>query len=158
RSSQHDIGELQLRAPDGHLFPLRRVAKFSIESGQPEITRENLKRMVSVTGRIGGRDLGSTVADVKKMLDTPGLLPAGLRYRLGGQYEQQQIAFRGIVKVIFAAGALVFLLLLFMYESLRVAICIMITTTLAIAVVLVALWLTHTELNVSSLMGMVMIV
>jgi multidrug efflux pump subunit AcrB len=52
----------------------------------------------------------------------------------------------------------VFLLLLFLYESFRVAIAILITTVLAMATVMVGLWLTKTELNISSLMGMVMIV
>ena len=113
--------------------------------------------MVAVTGR-SDRDLGSTIRDVKNVLDQPGLLPAGVRYRLGGLYEQQQIAFRGLLKVIVAAAALVFLLLLFLYESFRVAICILLTTVLAIAVGLRRLWLTGTELNISSLMGMVMIV
>ncbi|HEY8749991.1 MAG TPA: efflux RND transporter permease subunit, partial [Tepidisphaeraceae bacterium] len=62
------------------------------------------------------------------------------------------------LRVICAAGVLVFLLLLFLYESFRVAISIMLTTVLAIGSVFVGLWLTGTELNVSSLMGMVMIV
>ena len=47
---------------------------------------------------------------------------------------------------------------MFLYESFRVAICILVTTGLAIAAVLIGLWLTGTELNISSLMGMVMIV
>jgi multidrug efflux pump subunit AcrB len=157
RNTTRDVGDLQLRAPDGHLFPLKRVAKLSVITGQPEITREDLKRMVSVTAR-SDRDLGSTIRDVKNVLDQPGLLPAGLRYKLGGLYEQQQIAFQGLIKVIIAAAALVFLLLLFLYESFRVAICILLTTGLAIAVVFAGLWLTGTELNISSLMGMVMIV
>src|SRR5262249_17724567 len=92
RKTTQDRGELLLRAPDGHLFPLKRVASLTTVSGQPEITRENLKQVVSVTGRISGRDLGSTVRDVQQVLDRPGLLPQGVRYTLGGIYEQQQIA------------------------------------------------------------------
>ena len=157
RRTTHDIGELQLRAPDGHLFPLKRVARLNILTGQPEITREDLKRMVSVTAR-SDRDLGSTIRDVRAALDQSGVLPAGVRYKLGGLYEQQQIAFRSLLKVIISAAALVFLLLLFLYESFRVALSIMITTLLAIATVFLGLWLTKTELNISSLMGMVMIV
>jgi multidrug efflux pump subunit AcrB len=153
-----DIGDLQIKSPDGHLFPLKRVAKIVTLSGQPEITRENLKRVVSVTGRIIDRDLGSTVRDVQQLLDQPGTLPEGVRYTLGGMYEQQQIAFKGMLRVIIAAATLVFLLLLYLYESLRVAIAIMLTTVSAIAVVFIGLWLTKTELNISSMMGMVMIV
>jgi CzcA family heavy metal efflux pump len=156
RKSLLDIGELTLRAPDGHYFPLKRVAKLSVVTGQPEITREDLKQMVSVTAR-SNRDLGSTIRDVKAALDAPGVLPAGMRYRLGGLYEQQQIAFQGLVKVIAAGAILVFLLLLFLYESFRVALSIIVVTVLTLAVVMIGLWITGTQLNISSLMGMVMI-
>jgi CzcA family heavy metal efflux pump len=157
RATALDLARLQLRAPDGHLFPLSRVATLKVVTGEPEITRQDLKRVVHVTAR-SDRDLGSTIRDVRKMLDQPGFLPSGVRYTLGGLYEQQQIAFRGLVQVIAAGAALVFLLLLFLYESFRVAIAIMITTLLAMASVFIGLWLTDTELNISSLMGMVMIV
>jgi multidrug efflux pump subunit AcrB len=157
RNTTRSVTDLQLRAPDGHMFPLSRIATLHTITGQPEITREDLKRTVAVTAR-SDRDLGSTIRDVKDVLAQPGLLPAGVRYKLGGLYEQQQIAFRGLVGVIAAASALVFLLLLFLYESFRVAISIMLTTLLAMAVVFVGLWITGTALNISSLMGMVMIV
>jgi CzcA family heavy metal efflux pump len=157
RRTTRDVENLQLRAPDGHLFPLKRVATLTTISGQPEINREDLKRVVSVTGR-SDRDLGSTIRDVRNVLDQPGFLPTGVRYTLGGLYEQQQIAFRGLVQVMAAGAALVFLLLLFLYESFRVAVCILLTAVMAIAVVFVGLWLTGTELNISSMMGMVMIV
>ena len=77
---------------------------------------------------------------------------------LGGLYEQQQIAFKGLIAVFAAAVALVFLLLLFMYESFRLVLSIMITTLLAVSAVFIGLWLTHTELNISAMMGMTMII
>ncbi len=157
RQTTADVENLQIRAPDGHLFPLKRVAELHRITGQPEITREDLKRVVSVTGR-SDRDLGSTIRDVQAVLNQPNFLPAGVRYTLGGLYEQQQIAFRGLLQVMAAGAALVFLLLLYLYESFRVALAIIFTTLLAIAVVFLGLWVTHTELNISSLMGMVMIV
>jgi multidrug efflux pump subunit AcrB len=158
RQTTSDVLELPIRAADGHVFPLKRVAKINTIVGEPEITREDLKRVVSVTAQITGRDLGSTIADVKKTLEAPNVLPKEMRYTLGGQYEQQRIAFAGMLRVIIAAGLLVFLLLLFLYESFRVAIAMMLTTVAASAVVFLGLWLTKTELNISSLMGMVMIV
>jgi CzcA family heavy metal efflux pump len=158
RKTDQDISDLPIRAPDGHVFPLKRIATLEVITGQPEITRQDLKQVVSVTGRIEGRDLGSTMRDVRAALDAPGLLPTGVRYTLGGLYEQQQIAFQGLLMVIAAAVTLVFLLLLFLYESFRVAIAILLTTLLAIAFVFIGLWVTGTELNISSLMGMVMIV
>jgi CzcA family heavy metal efflux pump len=158
RTTLPHVENLTLRAPDGHLFPLKRVATLKTVTGQPEITREDLKRMISVTGRITGRDLGSAVQDVRDELNKPGVLPAGITYRLGGLYEEQQSAFRGLLLVIASAALLVFLLLVLLYESFRVAVAVLIVAALAICVVFAGLWLTFTELNITSIMGMVMIV
>ncbi len=158
RATESDLERLQLRAPDGHLFPLGRIATVSAITGQPEIMRDNLKRMISVTGRISGRDMGSVIRDVKGVLRRPGLFPQGVYYSLGGLYRQQRIAFAGLMAVFAAAVALVFLLLLFLYESFRVALAILATTLLALMGVFIGLFITGTELNISSMMGMTMIV
>jgi CzcA family heavy metal efflux pump len=158
RNRQPGIGQLQLRAPDGHLLPLSRIARVTPITGQPQIKRDDLKRMVAVTGRIADRDMGSTIRDIKAALARPGLLPSGVYYRLGGLYEQQQIAFEGLIIVLAAAVVLVFLLLLFLYERFRVAIAMLLTTLLATAAVFVGLWMTDTELNITSMMGLTMIV
>ncbi|RDS86017.1 efflux RND transporter permease subunit [Dyella psychrodurans] len=152
------VSALPIRAADGHLFPLSQVATLQVVQGQPEITRNNLKRMVAVTGRIAGRSMGATVDDVKTMLAKPGLLPKGMYYELGGLYQQQQEAFRGLTVVLLAAIALVFTLLLFLYESFRVAISILAMPLLAIGAVFIGLWITGIELNISAMMGMTMIV
>src|SRR5438128_1485075 len=147
-----------LRAPDGHLFPLKRVATLVPLSGQPEIMRDDLKRMVAVTARISGRDLGSTVREVKRELATSHLIPNNVLYTFGGLYEQQQIAFRGLTIILIAAIILVFLLLLFLYESFRVAFAMLLVPLFAVAGVFVGLWVTGTEFNITSRMGMTMIV
>src|SRR5437660_5870033 len=121
RETMRNIDNLLLRAPDGHLFPLKRVATLIPVSGQPEIMRDDLKRMVAVTARISGRDLGSTVRDVKRRLTSSRVIPNNVFYTFGGLYEQQQIAFRGLTIILIAAIVLVFLLLLSLYESFRVA-------------------------------------
>jgi multidrug efflux pump subunit AcrB len=152
------LGQLQIRAPDGHLFALDRVADQVTVTGQPEISRDNLKRMVAVTARIDGRDLGSTIADVQKTLGDKTLLPSGVYYELGGLYQQQQIAFKGLLSVFGAAIALVFGLLLFLYERFRVALAVMAMPLLAAGAVFIGLWITGIELNISAMMGMTMII
>jgi CzcA family heavy metal efflux pump len=158
RATERDLRRLQLRAPDGHIFPLNRIAAINVITGQPEITRDDLKRMVAVTGRISGRDMGAVIRDVKKVLNRPGVIPKGIYYDLGGLYRQQQIAFAGLIAVFAAAVALVFLLLLYLYESFRISGVILFTTLLSVTAVFLGLWLTGTELNISSMMGMTMIV
>jgi CzcA family heavy metal efflux pump len=158
RMTETDVSALQLRAPDGHLFPLRRVATLEPVAGQPEIDRENLTQMIAVTARISGRDMGSTVADVVTALSQPGAVPKGVSYQLGGLYQQQQIAFRGLEIVFGAAALLVFLLLLFLYESFGLALSVLVTALLAVSAVFIGLWVTHIDLNISAIMGMTMII
>ena len=158
RDSARTLDLLRLRAPDGHLFPLKRIVTLTPVTGQPQITRDDLKQMVAVTGRISGRDMGSTIRDIKTILDQPNFLPAGMYYTLGGLYAQQQIAFRGLITVFVSAVLLVFVLLLFLYESFRVALAMMLTTLLALAAVFIGLWLTGTELNITAMMGMTMVI
>ena len=157
RANTTALNNIWLRANDGHIFPLKRIAKVSIESGQVQITRDNLKRMVAITGRISGRDLGSTIKAVKQTLNNSKLLTKDMYYQLGGLYQQQQIAFKGLIMVFIAALALVFLLLLYLYEDFMAAIAIIISPLLAMPAVFIGLWLTGIELNITAIMGMTMI-
>jgi multidrug efflux pump subunit AcrB len=81
----------------------------------------------------------------------------GLRFSLGGLYAEQQNAFAGLVAVFLAAAALVFFLLLFLYESFR-GDCHARHDTARAGGRFGGLWLTGTEMNITSMMGMTMIV
>jgi multidrug efflux pump subunit AcrB len=157
RATDRDLANFLVRALDGHLFPLKRIANLVPVSGEPEIARENLQQMVAVTARIEGRDLGSVAADVQKSLENPVLVPNSVRFELGGACAQLQIAFRGLAAVFGAAIAAVFVLLLFLYESFATSIAIMVMPLLAVCAVFIGLWVTGIELNITAMMGMTMI-
>ncbi|MGH8326812.1 MAG: efflux RND transporter permease subunit, partial [Steroidobacteraceae bacterium] len=154
-----ELGGLLMRSPDGHVFPLRTVAHVSFAGGQPEITRDNLAQIVAVTAEIGGAyHLGRTVDRVKQAIAKPGLLPAGVTYTIGGEYKQQQLALQGMIKV-FAAGAIAeFLLLLFLYNEFWLPVIIIGSAIVSSGAVFIGLWVTGTELNITAMMGMVMII
>jgi multidrug efflux pump subunit AcrB len=148
---------LRLRAPDGHDLPLSRVASISIEPGQQQITREDLQPFVGVTARLEHRDLGSAMAQVRRTV--AGLaLPAGVRVEYGGLYAQQQSSFADLGLVFAAAILLVTLLLLYLFERWSVVGSVLVVVVLAASAVFVGLWVTGTELNISALMGLTMIV
>jgi CzcA family heavy metal efflux pump len=152
------LKSLSIATPLGALVPLSQIASFSVEQGQPEITRENLQQIVDVTARLDGRGLGAGIADVKKALAKPGILGPGVTYTLGGVYAQQQTAFAGLARVFVAALAAEFLLLLFLYERFSWVFAIMGTALLSTTAVFTGLYVTGIELNITALMGMVMIV
>ncbi|RDI98661.1 AcrB/AcrD/AcrF family protein [Dyella solisilvae] len=155
---QPQLLALPIRAPDGHVFPLNRVANIATETGQPQISRENLQQMVAVTARIEGRGMGAAVADVKKLLARPGMLDADMRYELGGLYQQQQIAFLGLSKVFLMALVAEFVLLLFLYGRPGLALIMMGCSLFSATAVFIALWLTGVDLNITAMMGMTMII
>jgi len=152
------LARIPIRASNGHVYPLGSFATISTVNGRPEIDSDNLKRMFAVTARISGRDLGSTIAAVKKVLATPGLVPDNVEVQLGGLYKQQQIAFRGLAIVFAAAVVLIFVLLLFLYERFRVVLSILTAPLMAAAMVFAALWITGIELNITAMMGLTMII
>ena len=158
RRNTDDLKALPIATPGGKLVPLGSIATFKIVSGQPEVTRENLQQVVDVTARITGRGLGGTIADVRKALAQPGILGPGVTYKLGGLYHQQQIAFAGLLRVFLAALLAEFVLLLFLYERFTWVLAIMASSLLAASAVFIGLFVTGMQLNMTALMGLVMIV
>jgi CzcA family heavy metal efflux pump len=157
RTRVESVGELRLRAPDGHELPLKRVADIVIAAGQPQLQRENLEQMVAVTARLEGLDLGSAIKEVKSTVAAMHL-PLRLRVEYGGVYAEQQRSFRGLATVFAAAVLLVTALLLYLYEQWAIILSILATVALSVAAVFVGLWVTGTELNISAMMGLTMIV
>ncbi|MDE8348884.1 MAG: efflux RND transporter permease subunit [Acidocella sp.] len=149
---------LPIATASGGLVPLGSVASFTMVAGQPEITRQNLQQIVAVTARITGRGIGGVIADVKTTLAKPGVLGDGVTYTLGGIYQQQQIAFAGLVRVFIAALLAEFVLLLFLYEEFFLVAAIMGTSLLSTTAVFTGLLITGAELNITALMGMTMII
>nr|WP_086491609.1 efflux RND transporter permease subunit [Novosphingobium panipatense] len=156
--SEAGLAQLPIRATDGHVFPLSRVATVEPVTGQPQIGRENLEPMIAVTGRIQGRGIGAAVADVTTALDKPGALSPGVRYELGGLYQQQQIAFSGLIKVFAAALIAELVLLLVLYRRFWLPVIIIGCSLLSTTSVFTALWLAGVDLNITALMGMTMII
>jgi multidrug efflux pump subunit AcrB len=153
-----DIADMPLRAPDGHVFPLRRVATLTPVTGQAQITREDLQSMLPVTARIDRGGMDAAVSKVRAVLAQPGLLPPGTRYELGGLYAQQHAAFAGLRKVFAAAILAEFLLLMLLYRSIWLSGLVIIGSLLSASGVFLALWLTGVDLNVTSMMGLTMVV
>lgn len=157
RARTEQLADLQLRAPDGHYLPLSRVATVANTSGQPQHDRENLRQMVAVTARLDGRDLGSAMQEVQSAVAQMHL-PSGYSVAYGGLYQAQRDSFRELLLVFTAALLLVATLLMFLYERVAVVLAILCTVLLTVPGVFLALWLTGTELDLSSMTGMTMVV
>lgn len=149
------LSNFRLQASDGHETPLSRLAQVDINPGQAQITRENLQPFIDVTARLEGRDLGSGMVEVRKTVASLNL-PTGVRVEYGGLYAQQQASFQALAVVFASALLLVALLLTYLFESWSVSLSVIGTVLMAAGAVFVGLFITHTELNISALMGLTM--
>lgn len=141
----------------GNVIPLGAVARLKEVDGQSELLRENQRQMIAVTARISGTSLGSAVTEVKKILaNTP--LPLGYTYEIGGEYQTQQHSFQRLLLVLFIAVMLVFILLVIQFRDFLAAIVILSAAPVSLIGALLMLWITGTEFNVSSFMGLIMLI
>ena len=151
------LDALTIRAADGRAVPLRDIASVSIAAGQPQITREDLAPFIPVTARLEGKDLGTGIKDVQAAV--AGLhLPSAVRVDYGGLYRQQKQSFSDLTTVFVAALLLSALLLTLLYERWAFTAAVIATVLLSTAAVFFGLWVTGTELDISALMGLTMVV
>jgi len=157
RASLEAIRDTLLTSSSGRTATLGGLATITELPGQTEIRRENLQRQVAVTARLEGTDLGSGMDAVMKTVD--GLhLPANIRVTYGGTYQEQQKSFRDLVLVLVLAILLVFIVLLFEFRDFAAPLAILASALLSTSGVFVALLITGTTFNVSSFMGMIMVI
>jgi multidrug efflux pump subunit AcrB len=157
RSSLEAIKNTILVSSTGKTATLGSLATVTDLPGQTEIRRENLQRNVTVTARLEGRDLGSGMADVQKAVANLHL-PPSIRVEYGGQYEEQQKSFRDLVFVLILAVLLVFIVLLFEFGGFAAPIAVIASALLSTSGVFLALLITGKTFNLSSFMGLIMVI
>jgi len=157
-ASVTDIGQLPIFLPNGKLKPIADLATVRVNSGDAEINRENIQAMGEVTARLENRDLGSVMKDIQKNLAAEIVLPQGYHIEYGGAYAEQQQSFKELLTILITSSLLVFCVILFLFRQIRVALLIILLAVLGIAGSYIALYITHTPLNVGSYTGLIMIV
>jgi len=157
RESLDAMRNTLLVSSSGHTATLGALASAVESPGQTEIRRENLLRDVAVTARLEGRGLGSGMSDVQKAVAALHL-PAGIRVVYGGQYAEQQRNFHDLIIVLILAVLLLFVVLLFEFGSFAAPVAILSSALLSTSGVFIALLITRTTFNISSFMGMIMVI
>ncbi len=151
------LGDMLVRSADGRTVALKQIASISIAAGQPQITREDLAPFIPVTARLEGKDLGTGMKDVRAAVAALHL-PPSIRVDYGGLYAQQKQSFADLTTVFIAALLLSALLLTILFESWALTLAVIATVLLSVMAVFAGLWATGTELDISALMGLTMVV
>lgn len=153
-----ELNNLKIFLPNGNLKPISSLARIDIKSGAAEIHRENLQTIGIVSSRLANRDLGSTIKDIQRQINTKIHLPKGYTIEYGGDYAQQQKSFSELLMILITSSVLVFGVILFLFRDIKPAIGILLIGVLGIAGSYLALFITNTPLNVGSYTGIIMIV
>jgi HAE1 family hydrophobic/amphiphilic exporter-1 len=158
RDSMEDIKNIPIMTPLNSMVNLGEVATISRGEGPIRINRENQARVITVTGNIIGRDLGSVVREIKGRIDDiESGLPAGYFTEFGGQYEQMQEAFVIMAGAFALAILLVYMIMASQFESFRHPFVIMFTIPLAIIGVILALLISGRPVSLPVMIGFIML-
>ncbi len=155
RNDVEAIGDLILIAANGAWVRLRDLAQLSIESGPPQIRRDDVQRRVVVEANVSGRDMGGLVAEIDRRIADEIELPPGYSVVFGGQFESQQRAQQRLMIVVPLSLGLIFLLLYFAFHSVGQALLIMLNVPLALIGGVVALFLSGLYLSVPGSIGFI---
>ncbi len=156
RQDADHLGTVPIQAPAGFNMPLSSLAQITETEGGIELAREDQRRLMGVTARLDGIDLGSAVRLVQKAVRETPIAP-GIEVELGGQFRSQSRAFANLELVLGLAVVLVFAVMLFQFRDFTAPAVILCIMPMASFGAVTALYLTKTALNVSSFMGMVML-
>ncbi len=157
RQSLETIRDTVFNSSSGHTGSIGSMTNIKQLPPQNEIRRENLQRLVVVTGRLEGTDLGTAVKRVQARVQAMHL-PPSVRVEYGGTYREQQKSFADLARVLLMALVLVFAVLLTEFRNFAAPAAILSSSILSISGVVGALLLTHTNFNVASFMGLIMVI
>ena len=156
RSDENAIRNLLIATPDGQYLPLSEFCEIRVENGASFIYRESNSRYIGVQFSVEGRDLASAVGEARRKVDAAVKLPIGYKFDWGGEYKEY-LASQEQMKVILPLTVLLIVtILFFLYGNLKFPIIIFFSVLVTEPVGgLLALYLTHTNFSVSSMLGFV---
>lgn len=158
RSDAASLDVIPIRVPGTHTTtPLASIASVTAATGRAVLSRENQQQMLTMTADVSTRSLGAVMGDVRRLLaDSPP--PAGVRVEIAGQYANQQASFRALLIVLLLAAVSVVAIMLVQFRSFVEPLVIVTAAPVSFVGAIGLLWVTGTELNVSSLMGLILLI
>jgi cobalt-zinc-cadmium resistance protein CzcA len=125
RDTREAIENVRLLAPSGERVSLAQLTTVSTDDGAEEIYREGGQRYIAIKYSVRGRDLGSTVEEAIRKVNTSIKLPAGYHVEWAGEYQSQKRADKRMSIVIPITVAVIFLILYTMFRSFKWAMLIL---------------------------------
>ncbi|MBD3180899.1 MMPL family transporter [Candidatus Poribacteria bacterium] len=156
RKTRDDVYNTSIMSPLGTKVSLKNVATLKPAEGPVNITRKKQERMVTVTGDLQGRDMGSVLREVREGLDKIDV-PQGFIVSIGGTGEDMMESFQWLGLALIGAVFLVYAVMASLFESLLDPFIIMLTFPLAIIGVIWMFFLTGTVFSIIAFVGVIML-
>lgn len=139
--------------------PLGQLGQVRDTTEVSELVRENLRPMVAVTGAIDPHksNLGAVMKEVRARVERVSL-PPGVTLELGGQYASQRSSFRQLLVVAALALGAVLLVMVAQFGSFKGPLMILLAASLGLTGAIIALAITGVPFNVSSFMGLILLI
>jgi len=157
RSDIEKLKKLVMITPTGSRISLEQVALIQTGTGPNTINRENVARRIVIQSNVSGRDLGGFVQEVQQKIADQVKLPPGYFVSYGGQFESQQRAFKRLAIEFVLVTVIMFSLLYMSLRSAPLAVAVLLNLPLAIVGGIISIYLSSGVLNVSSLVGFILL-
>ena len=155
RSSDEDIGNLQVPTSSGSKVPVKEIANITQKTGPCLIFRDDNERYSAIKFSIEGRDMGSTIKEAQEKVDAKVQLKKGYSMVWQGDFENQQRASKRLMEVVPISLLLIFLLLFIMFGNLKDAGLVFLNVPFAVVGGIMALLLTGTNFSISAGIGFI---
>jgi len=136
---------------------LASIATVTPTVSRAELRRENQQQMIAITSDVSSRSLGAVMGDVQRVLAQQPP-PSGIRVEIAGQYANQRASFRALMIVLTLAAVSVVSIMLIQFRSFIEPLLIVLAAPVSFVGAIGLLWVTRTQLNVSSLMGLILLI
>lgn len=150
------LEDLQLRTRSG-MIPLSALGEIREEGGEATVLRDSKQRTIQIDAEIGAGSLTELAGQIQVGLDAMDF-PPGYGYEITGQFEMFQESITEMAKALLIAIVLTYLVLAMILESFIHPLTIMLTLPLGAVGAVFALFLTGSNLNLFSMMAMIMLV
>jgi heavy metal efflux system protein len=156
RDSVEAIGNLLVDIPGQEIkLPLKEIADITIDEGPVKISHESGQRKIMLQCNVQGRDLGGYVNECKTLIRERVRLPQGYHIEWGGQFENQQKAFKKLTLIVPVTIGVIFLLLFATFNSLPMALLVLLTLPLALIGGIFSLFVSRSYLSVPASIGFI---
>ena len=155
RGSMQSIRDIFVDVAGGRKVPLSQIAEVVSTAGPNTISRENVQRKLVVSVNVAGRDVGSVVDDIARIVDEYIILPEGYHIEYGGSFESEKAASRTLMMTSLLAILVIFLLLYQEFKQIRLAVIVMMSLPFALIGGIVAVWMSSGVMSIPSIIGFI---